>query len=390
MTNERLQTGNSFARAVENRLETFQDPNCEFTGDRSITKAIRLFSPEGRLEGRVTPEAQLGNHEVAYQNPTGIDNGPFMRFYTKDNVHLYHLSKLGRLFARTTAKDNEDAIWHHSARQRLVDSEEAQRVISFIDNLQERPDPLYKPEGGDTDFWTYRCRLPQPERRQVVLEQLVKGVHSIGPLFPDLSKTSPIDGSRGLSGALIGENNAEWVEEVIFARDPSKRYGTRQAHENDEHAVRVALQLGWEEVNYGPEDDQMAPAGLVRSIMGRNRNLYSEADGAFSLAETQDMLSANTPLRLTEGYLWAARPGWTTPYGEPAAIVEAKATTFEGLQEITRQMGELAWKLNRQDRWVEEIEEHVPLSPQQLDARAEKFSGLLRTVVFKSNVLPLK
>ena len=134
----------------------------------------------------------------------------------------------------------------------------------------------------------------------------------------------------------------------------------------------------------------MAPAGLVRSIMGRNRNLYNEADGAFSLAEAQNILSADTRLHLTEGYLWAARPGWKAPYGEPAAIVEAKATTFEDLQKITKQMGELAWRLNRQDRWVEEIEEHVPLSVGQLDAKSERLAGLLRTVVFKSNVSPLK
>lgn len=398
MAGERAASSAAFANAVEQRLDTFEDPNCEFDAGRSIKKAIRLFSHEGLLEGRIVPEAQLGYHglDIAEPDSTGVRHGPFMRYYTAHNVYLYHLGPRKNLFVRQASREDEDALWHPSTRQNLVEPDEAERVTGFINNLQERPDPIYKPEGGDTDFWTYRCRLPQPEPRAVVLEQLAKGIHHMPHLMPNLANTKPIDGSRGLSGALLGPNDAAIVEEIIFARDPSRKFGTRQAAANDEHAASIALNYGWQELNYfadgseEPSDAEeavgIAPSGRVRSIMGRNLSLYDETEGAFTMDQTHGLLLPDSPLRLKECYLWAMRPGWKKHYGEPGALVEATATTYEQLQNITEHMIRLAWSLNWQDRFVQEIEHDVPLSPLPLDIETQEAAGLLRTVAFKRNV----
>ncbi len=384
MTRESL-SAHPFARAVENRLETLKDPNCAIEGS-SMLEAIRLFPQDNTLNGLRTHEVQLGIRATEYDD-TGIDGGPLLRFYTSEGgVYMYHLTD-GRLVSRQTMREEESALWHHSAEQYPVPSEEVEQIVSFINALHERPDPIYKAEDGDPELWTLRCRLPQPARRQVVLEQLHDATQNVEYVYPELSYSQLA--AKGLSGALIGRDDAEWVEEVIFARDPSRRFGTRQAADNDHYAVRIAEQLGWREINYGPHNKDMTRAGFVRSIMGRNRNLYSGKEGAFSIAETQALLPEDSRLELTEGYLWADRPGWEKPYGEPAAIVESIAKNPEALYTTIRQMGELAWALNWQDRWVAEIDERIPVDARQTELSIEKFSRrniVARTIAFKRNV----
>lgn len=358
----------AFSHAVEQRLHGFEDPNCQITANPPITEAIKLFSDDP-LEGRKVPEAELAIVEADPETDIVLNSGAILRFQTAHNVYIYHTMG-GRLLRRSAPKEHERELWQRSNIDHHADDFEAGAVVNYINGLKERPLPLYRLDGEDAALWTLRCRLPVPLPREVVLNELHDATQSIR-----YDPRVPIDdiASKGLSGALIGRNDAEWVDEVIFARDPSKRYGTRISYDNDYYAYRIAAVNGWQEVTFGPDEEDM-PKGFVRSIMGRNANLYSSGDGAFTIEEARAMLPVDSPLALTEGYLWADRPGWEKPYGEPAAIVEATRRNSEELAAITRAMGELAWRLNRQDRWVQEIAD-LPGSTEQE-----------RTIAFKRNV----
>lgn len=359
----------TFEHAIKQRFDILEDVNCRIMADAPVAEAIRLFSDD-QLEGRKMPEAHLGFISPEHATETSFDSGYLLRLYTNDSVYLYH-AVAGRLVCSNSLKGNEDDIWRGRGGERELYPGEFEAVTTYIDNLKERPSTLYNPVASAEDFWTVRYRLPQALTRQAVLDELHAATQSIrfNPRIP-VNEVA----FKGLSGALLGVNDAEMVDEVIFARDPSLRYGTRIDYDNDNYAARIAAVNGWKEVNFGVRDEDIAPRGLVRSIMGRNRSLYDGSVGAFTFEEIQALLPADSRLRLTEGYLWADRPGWKQPYGEPSAIVEATMTHPEDLVAITNEMAELAWKLNWQQRFVQEI------------ANLPKGMEYPQTIAFKRNV----
>jgi hypothetical protein len=372
----RLSLAESFGAVVTQRLDTFQDPNCEIIADGFTDRAIRLFSHGLPLDNKEVPEAKLGIIS-ADQPRHKVVTGPVVNFTQGFDSELYHVRD-GQLLHRTVDRGDAGELWLNPHLDEPVSDNHSQRLIDYITQLKERPNPIYQAGASDRDFWSSRWRLPVALPRQVVLDELFNATLDMLN-SPGLS--SKEIATRGLSGALIGKNDAEMVNEVILARDPSHTHGTRWEDDNDAHAGRIAATLGWKEINYGPRNESMAPQGYMRSIMGRNRNLYNDKDGAFSLAETETMRKqlGLKLLRLTEGYLWSARPTWNKPYGEPGVVVEAAAMSQSRQAAVLQQMGELAWALNWQQRWVAEI------------ADLPKSSSLIlpppKTIAFVRNVL---
>lgn len=210
---------------------------------------------------------------------------------------------------------------------------------------------IHKPDGEWS--WTARFRLPELSAHEDVLAEIHRGVTAMRyALDIPLAKVQEC----GLSGVLIGpegDDDARAVKDVIFATDPSKKLGQREAGESDRHAMRIAELNNWTEVE-NPEEtvadkENIGFAGSVRVIMGRNKDLYA-GESAFTLQEARNLLSPNTLFNTSGGYLFSDRPTWEKPYGEPAIIVATDANTYD--MEMEQELFGLALGLNRQHRFA--------------------------------------
>ncbi|HEX8762989.1 MAG TPA: hypothetical protein VF733_04515 [Candidatus Saccharimonadales bacterium] len=206
---------------------------------------------------------------------------------------------------------------------------------------------------GEASSWAARFRLPRVLTRQDVLAEIDRGVQAM-----KYSPHIPLDrvAECGLSGVLIGpagDDDAELVQDVIFATDPSRRLGERDAGECDNHAIRIAEVNGWTEVDNPEElaadESEVAFAGSVRVIMGRNKDQYG-GTSAFTLAEARALLPTTTLFNTSGGYLFSDRPGWDAPYGEPAIIAVTTAEHYDAQME--QELFLLAKGLNDQHRFV--------------------------------------
>lgn len=224
-----------------------------------------------------------------------------------------------------------------------------------------RPSPLYvlDPNFDPNWSWTARYRLPKLQRRADVLRVIHNSVQT--PTFKP--REGDQDRHKGLNGVFIGppgDNTAEIVQDVIFATDPSRRLGTRPPSASDLHALTIAREHGWQEVDEnGGElltEEAIQAYGrrtVVRVIIGLNKNRY-KGGSAFTLHEVRRLLPWNTLFTLTEGgCLFSTQPGWKVPYEEPAALLQLKEGYAFELEAIG-QLSELAWALNQQHRFVVE------------------------------------
>ena len=122
----------------------------------------------------------------------------------------------------------------------------------------------------------------------------------------------------GLSGAIIDDDESAAATEVIFASDPSQKFGDWHDADKDHHAATLAEHNNWieardiEDLEYGT----VALEGCVRVIMGLNKGLYGGAD-AFSLDEVDSLMPKGFDLQITgTGTLFSGRPIFPELYKE--------------------------------------------------------------------------
>jgi hypothetical protein len=215
---------------------------------------------------------------------------------------------------------------------------------------------LYKLVHKTSDWsWTAHFKLPRIQPRSKVLAIIHEGVQTI-----KVSRILPpgfVD-PRGLSGTFIGppnDDDAAMVQSVIFATDPSKTHGHRHPSNYDFHAITIASQHGWTEVdeNGDPLDESnltaYAKRDIVRVIMGRNKDKYG-GKAAFTLQEVRDLMPGRSMFTLKGGYLFSDQVGWDKPYGEPSAILKIDSAHYD--LEARDELLYLAYKLNAQHRIV--------------------------------------
>lgn len=216
--------------------------------------------------------------------------------------------------------------------------------------------------------WTAHFRLPELQPRQTVLDTLHEATEGIR-FSPKLPWAYVAE--FGLSGILQGpDEEAEMVSDVIFAQDPSQRYGMREAPEVDNYVVGIAERHKWSEIYEGDGNEW----GPMRTILGRGKGQYG-GEEAFTVDETRALLDGESPLYVFgSGCIFSDRPGWEKPYTEPGVILEAEDRGPQDVvhkARVVQALSELAFQLDRQDRWVLEHEtgtEVYKLNPAVLQA----------------------
>jgi hypothetical protein len=165
--------------------------------------------------------------------------------------------------------------------------------------------------------------------------------------------------AEGFSGVLLGpdgDHDAKKVAQVLFTTDPSKTFDERDQHHSEQHAVRVAELNNWAELDqHGQEipegQEDISLGGLVRVVIGRNKDRYDGNKGYFSFEETQALLPANARFSMFGGYHFSDRPTWDAPYGEPAVVLEFTGDDPESYGEQDEiQVFRLSKALNDQHR----------------------------------------
>jgi hypothetical protein len=206
--------------------------------------------------------------------------------------------------------------------------------------------------------WAARFRLPEVTDRDTVLEEIDRSIQAM-----KYDRTIPLDevALYGLSGVLIGpkdDHEAAQVQDVIFATDPSRKYGILPAADIDPRAMRTAKVNGWKEVDVdgnilAPGIQDVVERSLVRVIMGRNLDKYAGKKVA-TLSQARALLPIGTAWETQGGYLFSGRVG-SLMYGEAAIVAAMEANQYG--QDDLRQLFDLAHGLNDQDRFVLETPE---------------------------------
>lgn len=163
--------------------------------------------------------------------------------------------------------------------------------------------------------------------------------------------------AMGLSGVLLGakdnpeDTDAQLVERVLFATDPSASYGVRTEGSQSAHIADIAHRYGWVDlINvYSDRDPHEVDEPLehsARCIMGRGDKYGGEQ--IFDLSDVkQGLLRAAKRFKLKQrsisvegGRLFSTRPGWDKPYSEPAAVISVALPEDLSAQQETR------WRMN--------------------------------------------
>lgn len=361
MNMHRPNIAQTFVNSIHEQFQALQDPFCRIPSNDVANEAIKLY-PSAPLTSEdamqdiqhvvLSRSAQSATGEGA-ESPSlyvALDDSQ-TRYYIRNDqlvATTVPLREIGNAGMRQSIEDSLQAHHGHRGRVRVVSPREAANVTEFTANLKSRPKELYSVQQAyEGNTWSNHFLLPEPRPRDEVIAILHEATDALRYAAAIPIKELP---EKGLSGVLLGpDDDAATVTEVIFANDPSRRWGLRDAGDSDRYTVRIAELHHW---THAPGGETILD-GYLRTIMGRNKDKYL-GKLVFSLAETTDMLETGSPLEITAGgYLFSTRP-LQKPYGEPAIVVEAAYPEEDEARRdhIVTHLAELAWRLGHQDRWV--------------------------------------